>query len=78
MKSAGCAPTILLKKQERKVKRQRPGAETRANDDFVTDMWRTHRASAPEQEMSGNNLMWVWKGRGWEWLPNPKEYVYGK
>jgi hypothetical protein len=59
-------------------KHPRPGAETRANDDFVTDMWRTHRASAPEQKMSGKNLMWVWKGRGWEWLPNLKEYVYGK
>ena len=58
--------------------RQRPSAETKATDDFVTDMWKAHRANAPQQEMSGNNLMWMWKERGWEWLPNPKEYISGK
>jgi hypothetical protein len=50
----------------------RPSQETKAWDPFVTDMWNAYRASAPEQEMSGNNLMWMWKGRSWEWLPNPK------
>lgn len=56
----------------------RPSAETKAWDPFVTNMWRAYRASAPEQEKAGNDLMWVWKGRGWEWLPNPKEYNAGK
>jgi len=58
--------------KEARGNHRRPGSETKANDDFVTEMWKAHRASAPEQEMSGNNLMWIWKGRGWEWLPNPK------
>jgi hypothetical protein len=56
----------------------RPSSETKANDDFVTDMWKSYRASAPEQPKAGNDRMWVWKERGWEWLPNPKEYIAGK
>ena len=50
----------------------RPADETKTFDPFVTAMWQAYRQSAPEQEYSGNNLMWVWQGRSWAWIPNPK------
>lgn len=50
----------------------RPNQETNAFDPFVTAMWRAYRKTAPEQEMSGNNMKFVWEGRTGKWIPNPK------
>lgn len=51
----------------------RPEWETKTRDPFVTEMWKAHRKNAPEQEISGNNLKWVWEGKDGKWIPNPKE-----
>ncbi len=50
----------------------RPRAETTTFDPFVTEMWNEYRKSAPKQEMSGNNLKFVWEGNRGKWIPNPK------
>ncbi|MGC1240086.1 MAG: hypothetical protein WA874_00795 [Chryseosolibacter sp.] len=51
----------------------RPRAETTTFDPFVTEMWKAHRKTSPEQEMAGHHRMWVWgEGDSWEWIPNPK------
>jgi hypothetical protein len=52
--------------------RRRPRAETTTNDPFVTAMWKAHRKNAPEQEMSNNNMKWVWQGNRGIWEANPK------
>ena len=52
--------------------RRRPRAETTTNDPFVTAMWKAHRKNAPEQEMSNNNMKWVWQGGKGVWEINPK------
>lgn len=52
--------------------RRRPRAETTTNDPFVTAMWKAHRKNAPEQEMSNNNLKWVWQGSKGVWEPNQR------
>ena len=50
----------------------RPRAETTTFDPFVTEMWKAHRKTAPEQDMAGNNRMWVWgEDDSWVWVPNP-------
>jgi hypothetical protein len=51
---------------------KRPGGETKTFDPFVTAMWKAHRKNAPEQEMSGHNLKWVWQGNKGVWVPNEK------
>lgn len=51
---------------------RRPSSETTTKDPFVTEMWKTYRKSAPDQEMSGNNMKFVWEGRRGVWIPNPK------
>jgi hypothetical protein len=51
---------------------RRPSSETTTKDPFVTEMWKTYRKSAPEQEMSGNNMKFVWEGNHGKWIPNPK------
>jgi hypothetical protein len=51
---------------------RRPRAETTTNDTFVTAMWKAHRKNAPEQQMSNNNMKWVWQGNKGVWEPNPK------
>ena len=54
-------------------KHKRPEKETTTFDPFVTEMWKAHRATAPEQDMAGNPRMWVWgEGKSWSWVPNPK------
>jgi hypothetical protein len=50
---------------------RRPSAETTTKDPFVTEMWKAYRKSAPAQEMSGNNLKFVWEGDRGAWIPNP-------
>jgi len=50
----------------------RPRAETTTFDPFVTEMWKAYRTSAPEQEISGNNLKFVWERNKGKWIPNPK------
>jgi hypothetical protein len=50
----------------------RPAEETMAMDPFVTELWKAYRQSAPEQELSGKNMKWVWEdGRG-TWATNSK------
>jgi hypothetical protein len=51
---------------------KRPGGEGQTFDSFVTAMWKAHRKNAPEQEMSGHNLKWVWQGNNGVWIPNEK------
>lgn len=51
----------------------RPRQETKAFDPFVTAMWRAYRKTAPEQEMSGKNMKFVWEGREGKWIPNPQQ-----
>jgi hypothetical protein len=48
----------------------RPTAEAKTLDQFVTEMWRTHRDTAPNQESSTNNVRWVWQGNKGVWLIN--------
>ncbi|MBG0858898.1 MAG: hypothetical protein IQL11_05300 [Bacteroidales bacterium] len=48
----------------------RPGAETTTFDPFVTAMWKSYRKNAPDQEYSGKNFKWVWKGNSGIWIPN--------
>ena len=50
----------------------RPKAETTTFDPFVTEMWKAYRKIAPEQEMSGVSLKFVWEGKRGKWIPNPK------
>lgn len=59
--------------KEARGKHTRPALETKAFDPFVTAMWRTYRKTAPKQEESGNNMKFVWEGKEWKWIPNPKE-----
>jgi hypothetical protein len=51
---------------------KRPAGETKTNDPFVDAMWRAYRKAAPEQEMSGKSMKWVWEGGKGKWAPNPK------
>lgn len=51
----------------------RPKQETTTFDPFVTAMWKAHRKDAPEQEMAGNPMRWIWaegESRDWKWIPN--------
>ncbi|MEJ7826681.1 MAG: hypothetical protein WKF91_00740 [Segetibacter sp.] len=50
----------------------RPKAETTTSDPIVTEMWKAYRKNAPEQEMAGNNMKWVWEGNKGKWMPNSK------
>jgi hypothetical protein len=50
----------------------RPKAETTTSDPFVTAMWKAHRKNSPQQEMSNNNMKWVWQGNKGMWVANPK------
>lgn len=50
----------------------RPKQEGKTFDPFVDAMWHTYRASAPGQEMAGNPRMFMWEGKGFKWVPNPK------
>ena len=50
----------------------RPGGETQTIDPFVTAMWKKYRETAPVQEMSGNNMKFVWEGDKGVWIPNPR------
>lgn len=56
--------------QAARGKHERPTHETKALDPFVTAMWKAHRANAPEQEMSGVRMKWVWKNGKGEWEQN--------
>jgi hypothetical protein len=49
---------------------KRPEGEGKTLDPFVTEMWKTYRPSAPEQEKSGKNYKWVWEGKNGKWIPN--------
>jgi hypothetical protein len=49
---------------------RRPSAETTTFDPFVTEMWKSYRHIAPEQEYSGKRLKWVWQGRTGDWIIN--------
>ena len=46
--------------------------ESKTFDPFVDAMWRAYRKTAPQQEMSGKNMKWVWKGEKGIWVPNPQ------
>jgi hypothetical protein len=48
----------------------RPGSETTTFDPFVTAMWKTYRHLAPDQDYSGKNFKWIWKGNSGIWIPN--------
>ena len=48
---------------------RRPSAETTTFDPFVTEMWKTYRHTAPDQEYSGKRFKWVWQGRSGDWIP---------
>lgn len=50
----------------------RPKAEATTSDPFVTAMWKAHRKNSPQQEMSNNNMKWVWQGNKGMWVANPK------
>ncbi|MDD2380750.1 MAG: hypothetical protein PHV35_03540 [Mariniphaga sp.] len=50
----------------------RPKWETNTFDPFVTAMWKAHRENAPQQEMSGVSLKFVWEGNRGKWIPNPE------
>jgi hypothetical protein len=49
---------------------KRPSAETTTFDPFVTAMWKLYRIQAPEQENSGKNFKFVWKGNEGTWVEN--------
>jgi hypothetical protein len=51
---------------------KRPKMETTTFDPFVTEMWKAHRKSAPEQPIAGNSKKWIWQGKDGVWIPNPK------
>ena len=48
----------------------RPRAETTTFDPFVTEMWKSYRNNAPEQDYSGKNFKWIWKGNSGIWISN--------
>jgi hypothetical protein len=50
----------------------RPNGEPETFDPFVTEMWKTYRPKAPDQELSGKNFKFVWEGKKGTWIPNPK------
>ncbi len=50
----------------------RPKGETQTFDPFVTEMWKAYRHQAPVQNISGNNMKFVWEGDKGKWIPNPK------
>lgn len=58
--------------KEARGNHKRPSGETKTFDPFVTAIWKAHRNNAPEQEMSGKNLKWVWQGNKGVWEPNTK------
>jgi hypothetical protein len=49
---------------------RRPGAEAETFDPFVTAVWKAYRQKAPEQDYSGKNYKWIWKGNSGIWIPN--------
>jgi hypothetical protein len=51
---------------------KRPDQEGKTFDPFVDAMWRAYRDQCPAQKMAGNPRMFVWEGRGFKWVPNPK------
>lgn len=51
---------------------RRPQAETTTFDPFVTAMWKAYRPFSPEQDYSGKNFKFVWKGNRGVWIPNSK------
>jgi len=51
---------------------ERPDMEGGTFDPFVDAMWRAYRDNAPAQPMAGNPRMFVWEGRSYQWVPNPK------
>ena len=55
-----------------KSMRKRPDGETTSFEPFEKAMWDKYRNDAPAQDMSGKNMMWVWKGNQGSWAPNPK------
>ncbi len=57
---------------EARGKHKRPKQEGRTLDPFVDAMWRAYRDTAPLQEMSGKNMKFVWEGRKWMWVPDPR------
>lgn len=58
---------------EARGSRERPKAETTTFDPFVTEMWKAHRSKSPEQPMAGHPLRWIWEGKAWKWIENPKQ-----
>ena len=50
----------------------RPNGETETFDPFVTEIWKTYRPKAPDQELSGKNFKFVWEGKKGTWISNPK------
>ena len=52
-------------------KKGRPKMETTTFDPFVTEMWKSHRKTAPSQEMSGSSLKWIWEQNHGKWIANP-------
>ena len=48
----------------------RPRSETTTFDPFVTEMWKSYRRNAPDQDYSGKNFKWVWKGNSGIWILN--------
>ena len=57
-----------------KSARPRPKDETTSYEPFEKAMWDAYRKSAPEQEMSGKNMMWVASAgaKKGSWVPNSK------
>ena len=51
---------------------KRPRQEGKTMDPFVDAMWRAYRDKAPDQPMAGDPKMFVWQGRGYKWVANPK------
>lgn len=48
----------------------RPKSETTTFDPFVTAMWKAYRPNAPDQDYSGKNFKWIWKGDSGIWISN--------
>lgn len=48
----------------------RPKSESTTFDPFVTAMWKSYRSNAPDQDYSGKNFKWIWKGNSGIWILN--------
>ena len=63
---------------------KRSSYEGSAFDGFVTEMWKQHRASAPDQETGNRHRKWVWTMNGrkasrpGKWVDNPRPKGFPK